>query len=114
MSFVPRVIRHKDAPEYLGVNVNYFNKYIRPYLTEIPYGPQMKAFDRCELDEWFDIYKASNGRPGETKEVENKPCRQKKKESPVLSCEAIHGGSIKKCLEKEFVKAVARATTKRH
>ena len=54
MDIQPRVIRHKDAPSYLGVNVNYFNKFIRPQLTEIVYGSQMIGFDRCELDEWFD------------------------------------------------------------
>ena len=113
MDIQPRVIRHKDAARYLGVNVNYFNKFIRPQLTEIVYGPQMIAFDRCELDDWFDNYKESNGRSGEAKEVKLKPCRQKNKESQVLSCEAKHGGSIKGSLEKEFAKAVEQATMKR-
>lgn len=113
MDIQPRVIRHKDAARYLGVNINYFNKFIRPQLTEVEYGPQMIAFDRCELDEWFDNYKASNGRSGETKEVENKPCRQKNKRSPVSSCEERPGGLTKNYLEKEFAKAVEQATMKR-
>ncbi len=112
LSLLPRVIRHKDASDYLGVNVNYFNEFIRPDLTEIQYGPQMIAFDRCELDEWFDNYKLSNGRPGTRKE-NSKPCRQKNRKSPVSSCEATPGGLTKGCLEKEFAKAVAQATTKR-
>ena len=112
MKVEPRVIRHKDAPTYLGVNVNYFNKHIRPELLEISFGPQMVGYDRVDLDQWFEDYKASNGRSGDTKEV-NKPCRQKNKESQVLSCEGKHGGLIKKSLEKEFAKVVAQAITKK-
>ena len=41
----PRVIRLKDAPAYLGVNMNYFNKHIRPHLPEIRYSVQMVGFD---------------------------------------------------------------------
>ena len=48
----PRVIRLKDVPDYLAVNINYFNKYIRPHLPEIRYGPQMVGFDRVDLDQW--------------------------------------------------------------
>ncbi len=114
MDIQPRVIRHKDAARYLGVNVNYFNKFIRPQLTEVEYGPQMIAFDRCELDQWFDNYKASNGRSGEAKEVEIKPCRQKNKKSLASSCEKRLGGLIRNSEDKEFAKAVERAITTKH
>lgn len=113
MDIQPRVIRHKEAARYLGVNVNYFNKFIRPELTEVQYGPQMIAFDRCELDEWFDNYKSSNGRPGEAKEVKIKPCRQENKKSLASSCEEKPGGLTKSYLEKEFAKVVEQATIKR-
>ena len=112
MRVEPRVIRHKDAPTYLGVNVNYFNRNIRPDLLEIQFGPQMIGYDKIDLDRWLDDYKVSNGRSGDTKEV-HKPCRQKRKEFQVSSCEAKHGGLIKKSLEKEFAKAVEQATIKR-
>ena len=112
MDIQPRVIRHKDAARYLGVNVNYFNKFIRPQLTEIVYGPQMIAFDRCELDDWFDNYKASNGRSGEAKEVEIKPCRQKNKKSQACIKEVKSGTSTKRLWEKELSQVLDQRITK--
>jgi hypothetical protein len=61
---VPRVVRLRDAPEYLGMDKDRFKAEVRPYLTEIPIGAQGIAFDRVDLDEWFENYKSSNGRPG--------------------------------------------------
>ncbi len=47
---VPRLIRFRDAPRYLGLDRNRFNADVRPNLTEIPIGRQGIAFDRLELD----------------------------------------------------------------
>lgn len=58
-----RGIRAKDAPRYLGMDRNRFNRLVRPYVTLIQYGPQTKVFDRLELDRWFEDYKRRNGRP---------------------------------------------------
>ena len=63
-SVLPRLIRLKDAPSYLGMDRNRFNASVRPYLTEIPIGEQGIAFDRLDLDAWADDYKSRNGRPG--------------------------------------------------
>ena len=112
MRVEPRVIRHKDAPTYLGVNVNYFNKHIRPELLEISFGPQMIGYDKIDLDRWLDDYKARNGRPGKGKEAK-KPIRQKSKEFQVLSCVEKPGGSTRNLEAKEFAKAVKRAITTR-
>lgn len=60
---LPRFIRLRDAPDYLGVDRNRFNAEIRPSLTEIPIGVQGVAFDRLDLDDWADHYKDRNGRP---------------------------------------------------
>ena len=54
VSVVPRIIRHRDAPAYLGVDRNRFDAEIRPLLTEIPIGMRGRAFDRLELDAWAD------------------------------------------------------------
>ena len=62
---LPRLIRLRDAPFYLGMNRNRFGKEVRPYLTAIPIGKQGVAFDRLEMDAWLEQYKARNGRPGE-------------------------------------------------
>src|SRR5215218_795739 len=63
--FLPRLLRLRDAPFYLGMDRNRFNSEVRPYLTEIPIGEQGVAFDRLELDCWVDEYVACNGRPGD-------------------------------------------------
>lgn len=61
--FMPRVLRLRDAPHYLGMDRNRFNAEVRPYLTNIPIGHQGVAFDRLELDAWWEQYKSRNGRP---------------------------------------------------
>ena len=61
-----RFIRMKDAPSYLSVDKNYFNKIVRPTLTEIPIRIQGIAFDRLDLDKWADDHKSRVGRPGTT------------------------------------------------
>jgi hypothetical protein len=65
----PRIIRHRDAPGYLGMDRNRFNTEVRPHLTEIPIGKQGIGFDRHELDAWVDEYVARNGRPARQKGV---------------------------------------------
>ncbi len=64
MTLLPRLIRLRDAPAYLGMDRNRFNAEVRPLLTEIPIGGQGIAFDRLELEAWVDEYKSRNGRPG--------------------------------------------------
>ena len=59
----PRLIRFRDAPQYLGMDRNRFNAEVRPYLTEVPVGKQGVGFDRLEIDAWFENYKSCNGRP---------------------------------------------------
>ncbi len=58
-----RFYRRRDAPSYLGMDRNRFDKEVRPYLTVIPIGKQGIAFDRLELDAWADHYQSRNGRP---------------------------------------------------
>ena len=60
---LPRFIRFRDAPGYLGMDRNRFNAEVRPALTEIPIGQQGIAFDRLELEAWAEDYKRRNGRP---------------------------------------------------
>ena len=60
---MPRVLRLRDAPRYLGMNRNLFNSDVRPFLTAVRIGRQGVAFDRLELDAWWEQYKSRNGRP---------------------------------------------------
>ena len=57
----PRLIRLKDAPKYLGMDKNKFNKEVRPTLNEIRLSKQAVAFDRLDLDAWVEHYKQCNG-----------------------------------------------------
>ncbi len=56
---IPRVIRLRDAPYYLGMRKDYFNKHVRPALQAIAIGQRGLGFDRLDLDEWLDHYKSS-------------------------------------------------------
>ncbi len=60
---LPRLVRFRDAPTYLGMDRNRFNHEVRPHLTNIPIGQQGIAFDRLELDAWVEDYVSRNGRP---------------------------------------------------
>ncbi len=62
---LPRYLRLRDAPNYLGMCRAEFNTTVRPYLTHITIGRQGIAFDRFELDAWADYHKDASGRPPE-------------------------------------------------
>ena len=105
---LPRFIRLRDAPAYLGVDRNRFNAEIRPKLTEIPLGEQAIAFDRLDLDAWADDYKERHGRPG--KAMGGRPTWDKKFRRD--SSNATKSGISRKLLEQEdFEKAVEQATS---
>src|SRR5690554_5262128 len=53
----PRFLRAThEAPAYLGMSRDEFNKTVRPYVREFPIGEQGIGFDREELDAWADAY----------------------------------------------------------
>jgi hypothetical protein len=62
-ALLPRLIRLRDAPFYLGMDRNRFNAEVRPFLTEIPIGEQGVAFDRLELDAWVRTISPATGVP---------------------------------------------------
>ena len=49
----PRLLRLKDAPHYLGIDKNTFNRDVRPMLAEIRQGKTVR-FDRMQLDRYAD------------------------------------------------------------
>ena len=55
-ALLPRLVRVRDAANYLGMDRNRFNADVRPLLTRIPIGQQGIAFDRLELDAWVEDY----------------------------------------------------------
>jgi predicted DNA-binding transcriptional regulator AlpA len=56
----PRILRLYQAPTYLGMCRDVFNKTVRPNVQEFPIGKQGIGFDRLELDAWADAYIAAN------------------------------------------------------
>lgn len=108
---LPRFIRFRDAPLYLGMDRHRFNNEVRSYLSEIPIGVQGIAFDRLDLDDWAEHYKQRNGRPAASKlrrmEIWDENERQ------VSSNGGNTGKLTKQSLDAEFAKALALANLKK-
>lgn len=100
---LPRLLRLRDAPRYVGMDRNRFNAEVRPSLTEIPIGVQGIAFDRLELDAWVDDYRSRNGRPGRSKGDriwDGKGCRASSgAASAGMSTNASAGGEFARALD---------------
>ena len=109
IQLLPRLIRLRDAPYYTGMDKNRFNAEVRPEITEIPIGEQGIAFDRLDLDEWIDEYKACNGRPGLLKGETT----WDKEERQASTNGTVSGISTSKSEVTDFAKAVAKSTSKR-
>lgn len=106
---LPRLIRFRDAPRYLGMDRNRFNSEVRPALTEVKIGMQGIAFDRLELDAWADQYLARNGRPGRTKGATS----WDESEIPASSSGAGSGMSTNASAGGEFAKALTQVIFKK-
>lgn len=102
----PRVIRLRDAAFYLGMDNNRFNVEVRPYVTEVRIGKQGVGFDRLDLDEWFEQYKARNGRPGKPIEA-SWPRGQRSRHGSTGAARV--SAEQKSREEREFEKAVEQA-----
>ena len=74
-ALLPRFIRLRDAPFYLGMDRNRFNANVRHHLTTIPIGRQGIAFDRLELDALVDDYISGNGRRPKAPKLEDDTCQ---------------------------------------
>ncbi len=105
---LPRVIRLRDAPAYLGMDRNRFGAEVRPYVTTIPIGRQGIAFDRLELDAWVDDYGSRNGRPAKRSKTWDAINHRASKN------EADSGGSTRKSRDTDdWQKVAARIISKR-
>ena len=106
---IPRLIRLRDVPRYLGMDRNRFNVEVRRYLTEIPIGKQGVAFDRLDLDAWVDQYKSRNGRPGQPKGDQLWDA----KERQAFNCVGARGISTKLFSDKELSNLLEQAISKK-
>jgi hypothetical protein len=100
---LPRLLRLRDAPRYLGMDRNKFNAMVRPHVTGVPLGKQALAFDRLELDAWAEEYIARNGRPGRSEGVSTWDARSHRASSNAAasgtSTNASAGGEFARALE---------------
>ncbi|MCE0464844.1 hypothetical protein [Pseudomonas uvaldensis] len=123
-SIAPRFIRFMDAPGYLGMCRDEFNKTVRPNVREFPIGKQGVAFDRIELDEWADAYVASKSIEKAANQDNNRPCSERQgelkggkpwreKRSPVSTRKVESGKSTRFSEVSDFEKALALVTGRR-
>jgi hypothetical protein len=111
VTLLPRLIRLRDAPEYLGMDKNRYNAEVRPLLTEIPVGVQGIAFDRLELDAWADQYIKRNGRKREAQQEGGITCQNAQ---PVSRKKATTGRSTSRSGgTAAFAKALEQATLRK-
>ena len=102
---LPRMLRLRDAPTYLGMDRNRFNAEVRPSLTEIPIGEQGIAFDRFELDAWVEDYISIHGRRARIQP--EKPWQEKRHQvsSSVVGGLAYRQADQRKaCLPKHWIR----------
>jgi hypothetical protein len=108
--FLPRFIRLRDAPRYLGMDKNRFNSEVRPHVTVIPIGTQGVAFDRVDLDSWADHYKDRNGRPAAQTE-RRKPWETE--QCPASPIAVVSGTSTSSTEEFAFAKALEQVASRK-
>ncbi len=111
VSLQPRLIRFRDAPRYLGMDRNRFNKDVRPHITIIPIGSQGIAFDRVDLDAWVEQYKHRSGRPAVVNTKRKRLWDAKQRQGSTKG--ARTGISISKSSDIDFEKALALVQSKR-
>lgn len=107
----PRILRAYQAPGYLGMCRDVFNKTVRPYVREFPIGQQGVGFDRIELDQWADVYIAAHSIEKRTK-VDSSPMPidttqlTRKKRGPVMAGLATSKAAYKPPTPEDFYKLV--------
>ena len=111
MQLLPRLIRLRDAPTYLGMDRHRFNNEIRPKLIEIPIGIQGIAFDRLDLDAWVEHYKHCSGRPAASN---NRSLEKWDENERRVSTNVVSTGRLtKQSLDTDFAKALALVYSKK-
>ena len=107
-TILPRVIRLRDAPFYVGVDINRFNKLFRPKLSEIRYGKQSIGFDRLQLDAIIDDYVGRDERPKDKGDLS-----WDAKKLRASTNAKTYGGSTNKPTESEFNALAGQLTSKK-
>ncbi|SRR3989338_5565934 len=111
LQLLPRLVRLRDAPAYLGMDRNRFNAQVRPILKEIRIGEQGIAFDRLDLDAWVDDYKHGSSSPtaSNRRSLEVWDENERQGSTNVMAS----GKSIKRSSGDAFAKALAAVSSKK-
>ena len=114
-SLIPRVVRAKNAHEYLGMDRNRFNREVKPHLVAVRIGTQGIGYDRFDLDAWWEVYKERNGQPGALCMKEGEAQWENECQVSIAgqTSPAVCGTLTKSCTDNAFAKAVERATKKK-
>ncbi|HAU0843123.1 TPA: hypothetical protein ACT9KV_001307 [Legionella pneumophila] len=111
LNILPRIIRLRDAPAYLGMDRHRFNKEVRPVLREIQIGSQGVAFDRLDLDAWVDDYIQCSDRPAASERRSLELWGENAYQGSTKK--VVTGKLTKKSLDTDFAKALVQATSKK-
>jgi len=65
---LPRILRFRDAPRYVGMDRNRFNAEVRPNVTEIPIGKQVLASIALNSTHGSMTIRPATGVPDDRKE----------------------------------------------
>lgn len=112
LQLLPRLIRLRDAPAYLGMDRNRFNADVRPMLEEICIGAHGIAFDRLDLDAWVDDYKQGSSSPM-VSTVRSLEIWDEKEHQVSTNVKRISGTLTKRSSGDAFAKALAVVSSKK-
>ena len=110
LHLLPRAVRARDAPAYLGVDRNRFNRDFKPFLTIVVMGHKTHCYDRLDLDEIWETMRVRNGRPGAESSTEKTPWQNAQLESGKK--QAARGQSTKLSSAGAFSNALDRLIAK--
>jgi len=109
-----RLLRPKEAHQYVGMSRTLFVELVRPYVQEIKLGNKSIAYDRLDLDEWINQYKKAGCDLTKIEStMENRLCINTTQKPLASSKEARSGGSAKGLKERQvadFKKALGHQT----
>lgn len=121
LALLPRFIRAKQAPAYLGMCRAVFDAEVRPYVHEFPIGERGVGFDRQELDDWASAYveaKAIDKKrapeqqlPRSERQKGDKPWRENRSQASPKG--KVSGISTRKSTAKDFTKLLEQLTGKK-
>jgi predicted DNA-binding transcriptional regulator AlpA len=121
LALLPRFIRAKQAPAYLGMCRAVFDAEVRPHVHEFPIGERGVGFDRQELDDWASAYVEAKSidkkrapeqqLPRSERQKGDKSWRENRSQASLKG--KVSGISTRRSTENAFMKALELVTGKK-